>query len=175
MTTPTPGSDPNYPQGGAPQGQPGWGAPQPPQGYEPAPSYQGGPAGYGAPAAKQPPQVLTAAILAFVVAFFLLLGAFAAFAFASIFGFLAVFGIVYLALCAVNVWGGVWALTGKGSTILTIAGAITAGLSLLGLIVYLTQGDFSFTSLISLIIGGAIIFLMQQPQSKQYFAARGVK
>ena len=36
MSSPTPGSDPNYPQGGAPQGQPGWGAPQPPgQGYTP--------------------------------------------------------------------------------------------------------------------------------------------
>ena len=32
MSQPTPGSDPNYPQGGAPQGQPGWGTPQQPQG-----------------------------------------------------------------------------------------------------------------------------------------------
>ena len=24
MSSPTPGSDPNYPQGAAPQGQPGW-------------------------------------------------------------------------------------------------------------------------------------------------------
>ena len=39
MSSPTPGSDPNYPQGTAPQGQPGWGAPQqPPPGYTPAPS-----------------------------------------------------------------------------------------------------------------------------------------
>ncbi len=45
MSQPTPGSDPNYPQGGAPQGQPGWGAPQnQPQGY-------GAPQGYNAPGA----------------------------------------------------------------------------------------------------------------------------
>ena len=67
MSYPTPGSDPNSPQGG--QGQPGYGAPQPgyganqpgygapqpgydanqpgyqPQGYAPAPSYAGGPGG----------------------------------------------------------------------------------------------------------------------------------
>ncbi len=34
MSSPTPGSDPNQPQGNDPQGQPGWGTPQgPPQGY----------------------------------------------------------------------------------------------------------------------------------------------
>ncbi|MCZ2859799.1 hypothetical protein [Blastococcus sp. VKM Ac-2987] len=49
MSSPTPGSDPDQPQGGAPQGQPGWG---PPPGQQPAPGYgQGGygqdPQGYG--------------------------------------------------------------------------------------------------------------------------------
>jgi uncharacterized membrane protein YhaH (DUF805 family) len=43
MTSPT-GSDQNYPQGGAPGGQPGWGTPAP-GGYSPAPSYAGAPAG----------------------------------------------------------------------------------------------------------------------------------
>ena len=45
MTYPT-GSDQNYPQGGAPGGQPGWGAPTP-AGYSPAPaaSHAGAPAG----------------------------------------------------------------------------------------------------------------------------------
>jgi hypothetical protein len=47
MSSPTSGSDPNYPQGNPPQGQPGWSAPQgPPQGYGAAP--QGPPQGYGA-------------------------------------------------------------------------------------------------------------------------------
>ncbi len=45
MTNPT-GSDPTFPQGGAPQGQPGWGTPPPPAGYAtpgyaPAPAYAG--------------------------------------------------------------------------------------------------------------------------------------
>jgi hypothetical protein len=50
MSSPTSGSDPNYPQGNAPQGQPGWDAPQgpPPQGYGAAPQgYGSAPQGYG--------------------------------------------------------------------------------------------------------------------------------
>ena len=49
MSSPTSGSDPNYPQGNAPQGQPGWSAPQgPPQGYGEAPQgYGSAPQGYG--------------------------------------------------------------------------------------------------------------------------------
>jgi hypothetical protein len=51
MSSPT-GSDPDYPQGGAPQGQPGWGAPQQPEGDgSQPPGYGGQPQGYGG----QPP------------------------------------------------------------------------------------------------------------------------
>ena len=47
MSSPT-GSDPDYPRGGAPQGQSGWGTPgHPAPGYAPAPSYAG-----AAPAGK---------------------------------------------------------------------------------------------------------------------------
>src|SRR5215212_4347854 len=42
MSSHTPGSDQNHPQGGASQGQTSWGAP--PSGYVPAPAYAGGPA-----------------------------------------------------------------------------------------------------------------------------------
>src|SRR3954452_8013799 len=76
MSTPTPG--PDFSKGGAPQGQPGWGAPQQqpyeqpgyqqqPPGYQPAPSYSGGPAGYGAPAAKRPGAVTAAAVIGVVI------------------------------------------------------------------------------------------------------------
>jgi uncharacterized membrane protein YhaH (DUF805 family) len=42
MSSPTPGSDQNHPEGGASQGQTGWGAPR--SGYAPPPAYAGGPA-----------------------------------------------------------------------------------------------------------------------------------
>jgi hypothetical protein len=50
MSSPTPGSDPNHPQGNAPQGQPGWSAPQgpPPQDYG-TPAHGAPQQGYGAP------------------------------------------------------------------------------------------------------------------------------
>ena len=73
MSSPTPGSDPNLPQGGAPQGQPGWSAPPPPpaqgygvqnpQGYGSAPAYSGGPAAPG----QRPGKVTAAAIIGIVI------------------------------------------------------------------------------------------------------------
>ncbi|MGY1620408.1 hypothetical protein ACI797_27020 [Geodermatophilus sp. SYSU D00691] len=172
MTTPTPGSDPNYPQGGAPQGQPGWGAPQQ-GGYQPAPNYAGGPAGYGAPAGARPSQVTTAAVLGFVIAALALIGALGFFALSTLLGIFALFGILYLGLAALNIVGGVQAIQGKGSTLLKIGGLVTAGLALLGLILALTQGTFDFWSVLLIAAGVAIFFLLNQPASQQFFASRG--
>ena len=175
MSSPTSGSDPNYPQGGAPGGQPAWDAPPPPApGYNPAPSYAAAPVGGGAAGAR-PPQVLTAAILGFVVAVFALIGALGLFALSTIFGLFALFGVLYLAIAAVNIWGGVLAIQGKGSVVLKIAGAITAGIAVLGLITSLTQGEFSFWSILLIAAGAAIWFLLSQPVSQQFFASRGAK
>jgi hypothetical protein len=177
MSSPTSGSDPNYPPAEPPQGQSNWNAPQPPPpGYAPpAPSYGGSPAGYGSAAGARPPQVLTAAVLGFVVALFALIGALGFFALSSILGIFVLFAILYLALAAVNIWGGVMALQGKNSTILKIAGLITAGLAVLGLILALTQSSFSFWSILLIAAGLATFFLLNQPQSKQFFAAHGGK
>ena len=198
MSSPTfgsdqPGPDPSYPQGSPPPpppGQPGWGAAPPPpagqgygapqQGYgAPAgygsPAGHGAPTGYGAAAGQRPPQVLAAAILGFVVAFFALLGSLALFALASLFGLLAVFGVLYLALAAVNIWGGIVAIQGKGSGILKIAGLVTAGLALLGLVLALTQGSFDFSSLLLIAAGVGIFVLLNQPVSQQWFASRGAR
>jgi hypothetical protein len=190
MSSPTfgsdqPGPDQTHPQGSPPPpppGQPGWGAAPPPaqQGYgAPAgygtPAGLGAPAGYGAATGQRPPQVLVAAILGFVVAFFALLGSLALFALASLFGLLAVFGVLYLALAAVNIWGGIVAIQGKNSTILKIAGLVTAGLALLGLVLALTQGSFDFSSLLLVAAGVGIFVLLNQPVSQQWFASRGAR
>ncbi len=158
------------PYGQQPQGQQPHGQPAPRGGF-------GGPApfGGGGQGLARPPQVLTAAVLGFVVAAFLLLGAFAFFALASIWGAFAIVAIVYLALAALNIVGGVQALKGKGSTLLKIGGGITAGFALLGLVLSLAQGTFDFFTLVSLAIGAGIVFLLVQPQSKQFFASRGTK
>jgi len=113
-------------------------------------------------------------VIAFV-ALFALIGALGFFALSTVLGIFVLFAVLYLALAAVNVWGGIQAMQGKGSTILKIGGAVTAGLALLGLILTLTQGTFDFSSLVAVAIGVAIFLLLSQPASRQYFAARGAR
>src|SRR5918994_900966 len=67
------------------------------------------------------------------------------------------------------------AAQGKNSTILKIAGLVTAGLALLGLVLALTQGSFDFSSLLLIAAGVGIFVLLNQPVSQQWFASRGAR
>ncbi len=138
-------------------------------GYPSAP-----PAGYGAPASqKAPSQVTTAAVLGFVGALFTLLATFGFFVLSGISGVFVLFAILYLAITAGLIAGGIMALTGKNGQILLITAVVAAALQVLGIIFVLAQGQsFQVTSLIGLLLTGGIIFLLLQPQSKQFFAAR---
>jgi hypothetical protein len=181
MSSPTPGSDPNYPQGGAPQGQPDWGAPQPPaqspeQGYGgPAPSYSGAPAGYGA-AGQRPGMVTAAAVIAIVWgglgalwSFIIMLAAFGLGA--------AVGGLIFLLYLAFSVallLGGIFVLQGKPPKLLLYMSYVGLGLGLLSFITSLVAtGGNAATGILGLIVCGVIVALLLQPQSKQYFATRG--
>ncbi len=174
MTTPTPGSDPNYPQGGAPQGQPGWGAPQPQQpGYNPAPQYSGAPAGYGGGA--RPGMVTAAAIVAIVWgalgALFGLLALSLAFLIGAFYGLIL---LISVALSVALLVGGIFVLQGKNPKLLLMISYVAIGVSLLSLIIGVIQsGGNAFSGILGIIVPGVIVALMLQPQSKQYFAARG--
>src|SRR4051812_42584783 len=122
MSSPTPGSDPNYPPP-APEGQPGWGAPQQgsgqPQGYTPAPSYSGAPMGYDAQA-KRPGTVTGAAVTGIVWGGLgTLFGLLALFALSIIFGYgtfgalLGIFVILGLVVSIALLVAGIQALQGK--------------------------------------------------------------
>ncbi len=162
--------------------QPGYG--QPAQaGYnqpeQPGYGQQGGypsapPAGHGAPATQRTPsQVTTAAVLGFVGALFTLLATFGFFVLSGISGVFVLFAILYLAITVGLIAGGIMALTGKNGQILLITAVVAAALQVLGIIFVLAQGQsFQVTSLIGLLLTGGIIFLLLQPQSKQFFAAR---
>ena len=177
MSSPTPGSDQNYPQGGVPQGQPGWGAPQGPQGG-PAPSY-GTPAGSGGPAGQRPGQVTGAAIVGIVIGglgtlFGLigLLGIGLLFAFDAVLGLLA---LLSLATAVVVLIGGIQTLQGKSPRLLLLGSYASIGISLLYLLWAVISGwGFAFSGLLSFVAPIAIVFLLMQPQSKQYFASRGM-
>jgi hypothetical protein len=180
MSSPTPGSDPNYPQGGAPQGQPGWGAPQqPPPPYNPAPSHSGPPAGYGVPGDQRPSQVSAAAIIGMVIGGIgTLFGLIGLFAVGIVFAFNAILGLLYLvsiATAVVVLIGGIQAFQGKSPRLLLLGSYVSIGVQLLYLIFSIASGyGFSFSALLGFILPGIIVFLLMQPQAKQYYAARGI-
>ena len=175
MSSPT-GSDPNYPQS-APQGQPGWDAPQQPSpGYSPAPSYSGSPVG---PAGQRPQQVSAAAIIGMVIGGIgTLFGVIGLFAVGIVFAFNAVLGLLYLlsiATAVVVLIGGIQTWQGKSPRLLLLGSYASIGVQLLYLIFSITSGyGFSFSALLGFILPGIIVFLLMQPQAKQYYAAQGI-
>jgi hypothetical protein len=187
MSSPTPpGYDPNHPQWNAPQGQPGWNAPQgPPQGPQqgyggPAPAYSGpmGPGGTG----QRPGAVTAAGVIGIVwgslvtlLLLLALLGASVADDFGVELSALDIIAtVVGLAAAVALLVGGIQVLQGKAPTVLLYGAYATLALWVLGVVVGLAQGrGFSPFSLLELVIAGAIVALLMQPQAKQYFAARG--
>jgi hypothetical protein len=179
MSSPTPGSDPNYPQGGAPEDQPGWGAPQPAQGYNPAPSYSGPPAGYGAAGNQRPSQVTAAAIIGIVIGGIgSLFGLIGLFAIGIVFDFNLILGLLYLvsiATAVVVLIGGIQAIQGKSPRLLLLGSYASIGVQLLYLIFSVASGyGFSFSALVGFVLPGIIVFLLMQPQAKQFYASRGI-
>jgi hypothetical protein len=175
MTNPTPGPDPNFPQGGAPQGQPGWSAPPPPQGYTPAPSYSGDPAGYGAAGGQRPGMVTAAGITGIVWgALGLLFGLLAlsiVFAIGALLGLLVLVSVV---LSAALLWAGIQVIQNKSPRLLLLISYVAIGINILTMIIGIAQGASIFSYLLGFIIPGVIVFLLLNPQSKQYYASRGI-
>ena len=179
MSSPTQGSDPNYPQGAAPQGEPGWGAPQQPTpgytpapGYSPAPSYSAGPP---AGAGQRPGMVTAAGVIGIVWGglglLFGLLALAVAFTFGSIFGLLVVLSV---AVAAVLLWAGIQVIQGKSPRLLLLISYIAIGVNLLTMIWAITQGASIFSGLLGFVLPGIVVFLLLNQQSKQYYASRGI-
>jgi hypothetical protein len=201
MSSPTPGSDPNYPQGGAPQGQPSWNAPQgPPQGSPqnygaPAQGYRAPAQGYGAPAqgyggpgyaagpdagpGQRPVQVTAAAIIGIVIGGIgTLVGLLALIAVGVLFAISALLGILALlsfAAAIVVLVGGIQTIQGKSPRLLLLGSYASIALQLLYLIISIAVGEgFAFSSLLGFVLPGVIVFLLMQPQAKQYYASRSI-
>jgi hypothetical protein len=173
MSSPTPGSDPNYPQGAAPQGQPGWGAPQQPApDYSPAPSYSAGPP---AAAGQRPGMVTAAGIIGIVWGglglLFGLLALTVSFAFGAVFGLLV---LISVAVAAALLWAGIQVIQGKSPRLLLLISYVAIGINLLTMIWAATQGASIFSGLLGFILPGVIVFLLLNQQSKQYYASRGI-
>jgi len=186
MSSPT-GPEENYPQGGAPEGQPGWSAPQQPApgydpapqqpapGYGPAPQYSGAPAGYRSPAGQRPTPVMAAAIIGIVIGGLGILGVFALgdyFRFDVILGLLTLLSVVAAVVLLV---GGIQAIQGKSPRLLLLGSYASIAVQLLTLLWALVSGwGFVFLGLVGFLLPGIIVFLLLQPQTKQYYSARGI-
>jgi hypothetical protein len=173
----TPGQ--GYGAPGQGYGAPGQGYGTPGQGYEAAPSYSGSPAGYGGPGGQRPGQVTAAAIIGIVIggigSLFGLLGLLAL---GLIFAANALLGILFLlslVAAVVVLVGGIQTIQGKSPRLLLLGSYASIGLQVLSLIISVAVGEgFSFVSLLGFVLPILIVFLLMQPQSKQYFASRGV-
>ncbi|HEV7188557.1 MAG TPA: hypothetical protein VGN28_11735 [Blastococcus sp.] len=172
MSSPT-GSDPDFPQGAAPQGQPGWGPPQQPApGYTPAPSYSAGPP---AGAGQRPGMVTAAGVIGIVWGglglLFGLLALTILFAFGALLGLLALVGVV---VSAALLWAGIQVIQGKSPRLLLLISYVSIGLNLLIVIFEIAQGASILSGLFGFILPGVIVFLLLNQQSKQYYSSRGI-
>ncbi|MGY1739876.1 MULTISPECIES: hypothetical protein [unclassified Blastococcus] len=169
--------DPNSPPYGAPQGQPGYGAPQPgygaPQpGYGPPQGY----GGYGGPAGQRPGMATAAAIIGIVWGglgtLFGLLVMLAAFGLGA--AFVGLIALVSLAFSALLLWAGIQVLQGRSPRLLLLISYVAIGLAVLSLVASLIQdGGSAASSVLGFVIPGVIIGLLFQQPVKQYYAARG--
>jgi hypothetical protein len=187
MTTP-PGSEPENPPRGQ---QPGWSAPPPQgyppqgyqpqgyqpqddhgqgyQGYRPAPSYSGAPAGAG-----RPGMVTAAAVIGIVIGGLGVLGVFSLSAYFAFDVFLGMLNLLAMGAAAVLLVGGVQTMQGKFPRLLLLGSYASIGVQVLTLVWAVTSGyGFSMLGLLGFVLPGLIVFLLMQPQSKQYYADQG--
>jgi hypothetical protein len=107
-----------------------------------------------------------------------LFGLLALIAIGLLFAISALLGILALlsfAAAIVVLVGGIQTIQGKSPRLLLLGSYASIALQVLYLIIAIAVGEgFSFTSLLGFVLPGVIVWLLMQPQSKQYFASRGI-
>jgi hypothetical protein len=89
----------------------------------------------------------------------------------GLYGLLVLIGVV---VAAALLWAGIQVIQGKSPRLLLLISYVSIGLNLLTLIWAATQGASIFSGLLGFIIPGVVVFLLLNPQSKQYYASRGI-
>lgn len=191
MSSSTSGPDPEQSRPVGPEDQPGWGAPPPPPptggpGWGAAPPP--GP-GYGAPgpwsaaaggygAGQRPGQVTAAAIIGIVIggigSLFGLLGLFAL---GVLFEVSALLGLLFLLSVGTSVvllYGGIQAIQGRSPRLLLLGSYASIGVQLLYTVFAMSYGEPWFSGLLSFVLPILTVFLLMQPRSREYYAARGI-
>jgi hypothetical protein len=89
---------------------------------------------------------------------------------------LGIFVILGLAVSVALLVAGIQALQGKSPKLLLYISYASIVIQLLSLIFSVASSyGFSFGSLLGFIVPGAIVAMLWQPVSKQYYAARGIR
>jgi hypothetical protein len=118
---------------------------------------------------------MAAAIIGIVIGGLGILGVFALgdyFRFDVILGLLTLLSVVAAVVLLV---GGIQAIQGKSPRLLLLGSYASIAVQLLTLLWALVSGwGFVFLGLVGFLLPGIIVFLLLQPQTKQYYSARGI-
>jgi hypothetical protein len=123
--------------------------------------------------------VTAAAVIGIVIgALGTLGGLISLFGLGPVFAFDAFLGILVLLSFAAALFmliAGIQAIQGKSPRILLLASYASIGVQLLYLLWSLISGwGFTFFGLLGFILPGIIVFLLRQPQARQYYATKGM-
>jgi hypothetical protein len=87
-------------------------------------------------------------------------------------------GLIAIAITAVFLaWlvGGLRTVQGRSPRLLMRASYIVMGLGVVALVVTLmTSQGVSLVAILAIVLPGAVVFLLRQPPTREYFASRGV-
>jgi hypothetical protein len=86
-------------------------------------------------------------------------------------------GLIVLIAVVVGVGllvGGIYVVTGRSPKILLYISYAAIAINIIELIISLAQGGNAASGVLGFILPGVIVALLLQPQSKQYYASRGL-
>jgi hypothetical protein len=93
----------------------------------------------------------------------------------SVFG--GVYGLLILLSVVVSgalLWAGIQVVQGHSPRLLLLISYVAIGINLLTMIWAATQGASVLSGLLGFVVPGVVVFLLLNPQSKQYYASRGI-
>jgi len=93
------------------------------------------------------------------------------FAFGALLGLLALVSVI---LSAALLWAGIQALQGRSPRLLLLLSYVAVAINLVTMIIAVAEGTSILSYLLGFVVPGVIVFLLLNPQSKQYYASQGI-
>jgi hypothetical protein len=93
-----------------------------------------------------------------------------AFTFGAVYGLL----LISVAVAGALLWAGIQVIQDKSPRLLLLISYVAIGINLLTTIWAVAQGASILSGLLGFVLPGIVVFLLLNPQSKQYYASRGI-